>query len=427
ASDRYARAAGELDLLDPVSAEDVPTFDYRRNFQIAGVKHDRRDGDRNLSVVAAVVHDNLTGTLSTGGEQHQRTLSLSSRLDVSGSIGSMGGWSGGLVARSSVTDLVIEGAGVEALVVDREAPGLARGADVDVVVPKVEAAAYAQLRIPTAGPTFYPGVRVGVVTLPMRPMVEPRLAMRWKVADQTEVKAAVGYYAQAPTVLDAVEGVGDPNLGLTRSVQGSLGVEQTISGRLEIHLDSYHKELDDALLIRPGEVPDGGHRARASGVEAVVRYRLRDRFFLWGWGGLARNRTLDGSVWRPNDYDQPVNLGLVASWDPNRKVNLAVRWRYGSGLPWTLVDDHVYDATHDTWLPVPGELNAQRMPAYTKLDLVVARRMTFDRWTLTLRAELWYVPRSSNVLYPTYNFDWSEQGWVRGIPFLPLLGARATF
>jgi len=111
----------------------------------------------------------------------------------------------------------------------------------------------------------------------------------------------------------------------------------------------------------------------------------------------------------------------------SNRWNLALRWRYGSGLPWTPVTGGLYNANNDSWSPVLGESFSERFPAYTKLDLVVGRSFVFDRWTLAIRAELWYVPRRANVLYPTWNDDWSEQGWVRGIPFLPLLGGRATF
>lgn len=71
--------------------------------------------------------------------------------------------------------------------------------------------------------------------------------------------------------------------------------------------------------------------------------------------------------------------------------------------------------------------SSSRSRASPKLDLAASRKVVFNRWTLDLRAEVWYVPPAANVLYPTWSDDWSEQGWVRGIPLLPLLGARASF
>jgi hypothetical protein len=46
---------------------------------------------------------------------------------------------------------------------------------------------------------------------------------------------------------------------------------------------------------------------------------------------------------------------------------------------------------------------------------------------VTLRAEAWYVPKPNNVLYPAWSYDWSEEQYVRGISFIPLLGLRVAF
>ena len=37
------------------------------------------------------------------------------------------------------------------------------------------------------------------------------------------------------------------------------------------------------------------------------------------------------------------------------------------------------------------------------------------------------VPKSSAQLYPTWSFDWSEQGWVMGPVVFPVLGLAARF
>ena len=129
----------------------------------------------------------------------------------------------------------------------------------------------------------------------------------------------------------------------------------------------------------------------------------------------------------PGPYDQPLNLGVVASWDPSPHWTLGLRYRLGMGLPYTPVTHGLYDAGTDAWVPVPGDLYSARYPLYQKVDAMVTWRAMFKRWTLELRAELWYVPKPSTPLYPTWNYDYAEQDWVRGIQLLPLIGARAVF
>jgi hypothetical protein len=428
AGDGYERAVGELDILDPVEAEAAPSFRYRRAFQVLGLRHRWSRDDGGGRLVAAVVHDNLNGELRGTGQQHQRTLTVASRLDHSQAFGaSKHRWGAGYELRAGMADLLVTGAGPTGVLVSNEAPALGRGEDVDGTIPRLEGAVYGEAMVVAGDLRLIPGLRIGADSLSGTALVEPRLAARWRLAEQSALKAAVGRYVQTPALLDLVDGPGDPELPNTRSLQGSVGFEQTIANRLELNLDAYAKLLSDAQLPDPEGPPEVFEQGRALGVELITRYRLRERFFLWGWAGLARTQVKDGARWRPAAYDQPLNLGLVASWDPNQRWNLALRWRYGSGLPWTPVTGSVYDGTVDTWNPVLGESYSERFPAYTKLDLVVGYRFTFERWSLALRAELWYVPPRSNVLYPTWNDDWSEQGWVRGIPALPLLGARASF
>ena len=167
-------------------------------------------------------------------------------------------------------------------------------------------------------------------------------------------------------------------------------------------------------------------KSKAMGVEWVTRYRVRERFFVWGWLSLSR-ATLDvGAVTQPTDGDQPVQGGLVASWDVGQ-WNLGLRYRYGSGMPWTPIEGSIYDAGRDAWQPVAGDDNSARYPAYQKLDLRTAYTAQFRGWNLQLALEVWFVPRQSAQLYPVWNYDYTEQGWVTGPTVFPLLSGRARF
>jgi len=428
AGDSYERAAGELDVLDPVEADKSPSFRFKRNFQVLGLRHRWRQDQGDGRLVVGLVHDNLNGSMSSGGSQQQRSLTLASRLDLYRQLGESGHrLATGFEVRGGVTDLDVEAAGDAGLLVATEAPALGRDVTTSATIPRLEAAVYGEARLDLGQVELFPGARVGVDSLTGAILPEPRLAARWRVADQTALKLAGGRYVQTPALLDLTDEVGDPDLPLTRGWQLSAGWEQTFAQRLELNLDAYGKSLTNAQLALPDGPPQVFGEGRAFGAELVTRYRLRERFFLWGWAGMARTQIRRDDGWAPAAYDQPLNLGFVASWDVSTRWNLALRWRYGSGLPWTPVSGGLYDANADTWRPILETPYSARFPAYTKLDLVVGRTFVFDRWSLAVRAELWYVPRRANVLYPTWNDDWSEQGWVRGIPLLPLLGGRATF
>ena len=431
ANDRYDRAAGEIDLLDPVEATETANFQYKRGWETVGVLHRWLEGPVTGRVVAAVVHDHLSGVLSTGGSEKHRTVYLSSRLDLEGQPTAVGpiklGWGAGWEIRAEHGNFTVAGATPTGLLVAEEAPLLGRGVNGAKVLDRVRVAPYGEARV-VAGPTrWFAGLRLPIDSAGKPLLVEPRLTSRIRVADQTELIAAVGLYHQAPESPDLVPGPGDPGLATTAAWQASVGVDQTISSRLEIGLQAYGKLLEDPIVTPIGRVPFAVDRGRVYGGELVTRYRLRSHVFLWGSLGVARSFVeLDGA-WRPTDGDQPLSGGVVMSWDPSPKWNFGVRYKYGAGLPWTPLVGSVYNAGQDQWDPVPGAYNSARFPAYHKVDVHVGRTWTFKRAIVTLSGELWFVPKASTQLYPTWNYDFTEQGWVTGPSIFPLGTLRVRF
>jgi hypothetical protein len=429
AGDSYERAAGELDLLDPVEAEQTASFRYRRDFQVMGVRHHWKQPDDWGRVVVGVVNDRLSGALSSAGEQEQASLALHSRLDASRRDRTSGliGWDLGYEFQAGQTALAVREPGPSRVLVAEEAPALARGVEVDDRLVRTQGGLYGTLHTGFDGLRVMPAMRLGFDSLGTAALVQPRLSARWRLTDSTAIRAGGGRYAQRPPTPHLFEGTGDPTLPTTTSWQVVAGVEQTVAGRLTLNVEAYRKWLRDVLVFpidRPALVLDQGD---AYGVELTWRYRIKELFFIHGWASWSRARVGTGDERRPSDGDQPVNIGLVTSWDPSPSWTLGARYRLGSGLPYTPIPNSVYDGTDDSWIPIVGADNGARLPLYQKVDLRIAYHMTFSRFRLTTSAELWYVPPSSAQLYPAWNYDYSEQGWVRGPTLLPLLGARARF
>ncbi|MFT6146787.1 MAG: hypothetical protein ACJATT_000268 [Myxococcota bacterium] len=425
AGDRYNRAAGELDVLDPVEQTETPSFDYRRAFDAVGALHEW-SGSGTGRIVGALIADRDRGELSTSGLQVKQSTYLSSRLDW-GTETAVGRVSMGYELRAERTSVQVESAGEVGLLVAEEAPALARGIDVDDTLLRLRGGLYADVRFDAGAVTVIPGVRFPVDTAMRAQLPDPRVAVRWRVGDELELKLAAGRYQQAAETEHLIPGTGDPSLPVTSAWQVAMGVEKTVANRWEFVLDTYAKSLDDPLLYPVDDVAQVADGGRAFGVELVTRYRLLEVFFLRGWLGLSRSQVRVNGRWQAADGDQPIIVGAVASWDIGEHYTLGVRYRFGSGQPYTAVGSAVYNATDDTWTPVAGELNGARLPAYQKVDLRFARAFTFNQWSLETAVELWYVPKANAQLYPTYNYDYSEQGFVEGPSFLPLLSARATF
>ncbi|MFT4622469.1 MAG: hypothetical protein ACI8PZ_001125 [Myxococcota bacterium] len=427
AGDAYTRAAGELDVLDPVEREQTPRLDFARRFQVLSAQHRWVGANADGRVVAAAVHHRRASELAGTGSEALDEWTFSSRLDVRGTASTAVSWEAGYEVQQGVTGLEVVSEGYDGLLVAEEAPALARGVSVDDRLIRTLGGAYGSLQL-VAGPVrVMPGLRAGLDTTSSDVLLEPRLATRVRLADQTAVKVAGGRYLQRPDSETLIPGTGDPSLPTSGAWQVSVGLEQTIAGRLELGLDGYRKWLTSPLIF-PVDAPALARPiGDAWGVEAITRYRIREVFFLWGWLAVS-GATVETPAGRtdPADGDQRVSGGVVASWDVGRWT-LGARFRYATGLPYTPVLGSLYDGTRDAWVPLTGADNSARLPTYTKVDLRVAHTWVFDRWSLALSSEVWFVPPSATQLYPAWSYDWSEEQFVRGPTLLPLLGVRARF
>lgn len=421
AGDRYIRAVGELDLLDPVSAAAEPQLTYDRNYQVLGFRYTWPRG----RVVSAVIHDDIQAAIPDQGRLSQRTVRIPTRADAHGTIGSKLTWEAGLEVIPEALLATVEDAGNYGPLVTTEAPQLAWGIDKEGTALRTNAAAYAELHAALGPVRLMPGVRVGVDTTGWAPTIEPRLAARFRLAEQTELRVGGGRYQQRP---ESVQLFHDATLPTTSSWQGNLGLDQTIAGRVEISAEGYVKWMDDVVwqpLDGPPAIADHG---LAYGAELTVRYRMRETFFLWAWfsyGHAELQDDEDGTFL--TRADQPFSGGIVASWNITPKLNLALRYRAASGLPFTNIEGSVYDGTNDTWQPRYGSPFSDRMPFYQKIDLHLGYTFIFRKWSLAASLDVWIVPPGSTQLYPTWNYDYTEQGWVEGPVVLPLVGLRASF
>ena len=86
----------------------------------------------------------------------------------------------------------------------------------------------------------------------------------------------------------------------------------------------------------------------------------------------------------------------------------------------------MYNVDEDSYTAFPsGAPNSDRLPDFYSLDLRTEKRLTFKKWRLDRYLDVLNAVRGENAEYVNYNYDYTEQRWIKGLPLIPSLGFEA--
>jgi hypothetical protein len=98
-----------------------------------------------------------------------------------------------------------------------------------------------------------------------------------------------------------------------------------------------------------------------------------------------------------------------------------------TGSPFTPIVGSAYNVDQDQYEPVFGPQGSARNPAFNQLDLRVDKRFVFQSWILGLFLDVQNVYYARNQEGIRYNYDFSDQEPIMGLPILPTAGISAQF
>src|SRR5690606_39071197 len=222
--------------------------------------------------------------------------------------------------------------------------------------------------------TLVPGLRLDYFGLANQVSLDPRLSARYALPRDVTLKGGAAVVHQAPTFDQVDEVFGNPDLGLQRALQYSVGVEWRPLEPLRGDVTLFYKDLQnlvsptDAMVERGGQmVPmryDNGGRGRVVGAEVFIEHELSRGLHGWLSYTLSRAERIDSgmSEARLFDFDQTHILALVASYALGRNWELGARFRLVSGSPDTPIIGSVFRHESDAYSPIYGEVNSDRLP-----------------------------------------------------------------
>jgi hypothetical protein len=258
--------------------------------------------------------------------------------------------------------------------------------------------------------------------------LEPRLAANFILSPWQSLKASYSRTRQylqlasnsaAGTPLE-IWFPASPNIEPQISDQVSVGyfrnfLEHKLESSVEIYYKKMGKSIDfrdhAQLLLNPrleGEIRIG--EARSYGAEFFVKYASGG---FSGWVSYTLSKTMrtfeeinNGEPY-PAPYDRPHDLAVVLSYDPSKRIGLALNWIYSTGLPFTLPSGR-YEVMNNI-LPLYTGRNQYRLPDYHRLDLSFTLRgkdKPGKRWRGEWNLSLYNVYARKNVW--TINFIQDE-------------------
>jgi TonB family protein len=281
-------------------------------------------------------------------------------------------------------------------------------------------------RVPTDGETPAVGAHTGEVAF------EPRLALRYEPNSQVAFKAAWGRYYQQTQPEELSPVFGNPLLGLMQATHWLAGASVELTKSLSAETTAFYSKSDDLPVRNPNPNPtlaealvqDG--KGRAYGAQFLVRRELADRFFGWVAYTILRSERQDApdTAYRLFDFDQTHVLTALASYDFGAGFELGVRFRYSTGYPRTPVEGAYYDSRSDTYQPILGPKNSDRLPDFWQLDVRAAKTFKLGPTRLEIYADVQNVTDRDNSEEVVYSQNYGEKRFIEGLPILPVLGVR---
>ncbi|MEO7795899.1 MAG: TonB-dependent receptor [Thermoanaerobaculia bacterium] len=237
------------------------------------------------------------------------------------------------------------------------------------------------------------GARYDHHSLPDESLVSPRASLAWTPGSNRVLRASWGLFRQSQRpfelqVEDGLETLAPSELARHWVV----GWEQLFSQpgavlralRLElfdrrvensrIRFENALEQINTLPEIEPDRIRVVPDSSAARGVEAVVRGSLGSRTEWWIVYSYAKSTDEIEGRRTSRQTDQPQALAVNLNLAPGSNWNVHFAWRYHTGWPTTPVTaTTVEDDGELEVVPVLGDLNSERLPAYHRLDLRASR------------------------------------------------------
>ena len=245
----------------------------------------------------------------------------------------------------------------------------------------------------------------------------PRLSGSFSISEKLDLNANVGRYTMQPvyTTLGYKNAAGEfanknENLRFTVSNQAIVGFEYRPVEQARMTVEAFYKKYDhyplsvkDGLSTASkgtnyGQVGDEEIRStgkgRTYGVEFLSKIMEMNNMNLTATYTYFRSEFTDSAgVYRRSSWDTKHLFNLIANYKLPRNWNVALRWRFVGGAPYTPINNDLstnraaWNIFKQPYLDY-SRFNELSLPSAHQLDLRIDKEFYFKTWTLNLYTDI---------------------------------------
>ena len=262
----------------------------------------------------------------------------------------------------------------------------------------------------------------------------PRFSASYSLSEKVDLNGNVGRYALQPayTTLGFKNAAGDfvnrnENLRYTISNQAIVGVEYRPADKMRVSVEGFYKQYQyyplsvaEGVSIASkgtnfGQVGDeeiiSTGNGRAYGVELLYKITEMNKMNVTATYTFFRSEfTNSARVYLRSSWDTRHLLNLIASYKLPKNWNVAIRWRFVGGAPYSPIDSISYtraawNITRQPYLDY-SRFNSLSLPNAHQLDIRIDKEFYFKKWVLNLYTDVQNVYNFKTQGVPIYtNLD----------------------
>ncbi len=293
------------------------------------------------------------------------------------------------------------------------------------------------------------GLRVDGISSNPEIGIDPRISARYILTPAITLKASAGIYHQylklATNDIIPIFDIwlpDDTSQAPEKCYQYVLGVSTVPFEGYTFDVEGYYKDMKNLVELQPN-VSSGSTlndiffegNGTAYGVEFFLQKQMGR---LTGWLGYTLAWT-----WRtfpqinngqpfPPTYDRRNDFDLVATYHLNDRWTIGATFTYGTGQAYTQITALAPDAENEARaIPIDGNMNALRLPAYNRLDLSATYAFGFfsDKRNAEFDFDIFNAYDHRNVWISEVDQDTNPATitYVKLLPILPTFGISVSF